>query len=85
MHIGVNAIIMPGVTIGSNVVIGCGSVVTRDIPSNSVAVGVPAKPIETIEEYVQKNANYFMYTKGMTYEEKRKILSKTIHERENRQ
>ena len=39
--IGTGAIIVPGITIGDNVVIGAGSVVTKDIPSNVVAVGVP--------------------------------------------
>lgn len=54
VHIGWNAIIMPGVTIGNNCIIGCGAVVTKDIPDNSVAVGVPAKVIETLEEYSRK-------------------------------
>ena len=45
---------MPGVTIGDNVVIGAGAVVTKDIPSNSVAVGVPAKVIKTADEYLAK-------------------------------
>ena len=53
-HIGWNAIIMPGVTIGSNCIIGCGAVVTKDIPDNSVAAGVPARVIETIDEYYEK-------------------------------
>lgn len=43
--IGANTIILPGVTIGDNVVIGSGSIVTRDIPSNSIAVGNPARVI----------------------------------------
>jgi acetyltransferase-like isoleucine patch superfamily enzyme len=43
--IGANSIILPGVTIGNNVVIGAGSVVTKDIPDNVVAVGSPAKII----------------------------------------
>lgn len=43
--IGCGAIINPGVTIGDNVVIGSGSVVTKDIPSNSLAVGTPARVI----------------------------------------
>lgn len=41
---------MPGVTIGSNVVIGAGSVVVKDIPSDSVAVGNPCKVIRPITE-----------------------------------
>lgn len=40
---------MPGVTIGNNVVIGGGSVVVKDIPDNVVAVGNPAKVIETLD------------------------------------
>ena len=42
--------VMPGVTIGSNVVIGGGSVVVRDIPSDSVAVGNPCRAIRPITE-----------------------------------
>lgn len=45
--IGINAIIMPGVHIGDEVIIGSGAVVTKDIPSNSIAVGNPAKIIKT--------------------------------------
>ena len=47
--IGGNTVINPGVTIGDNVVIGSGSVVTKDIPSNVVAVGNPCKPIKTLK------------------------------------
>ena len=43
--IGAGALIMPGVTIGDNSVIGTGSVVTKDIPDDSVAVGNPARVI----------------------------------------
>jgi acetyltransferase-like isoleucine patch superfamily enzyme len=41
---------MPGVTIGSNVVIGGGSVVVKDVPDNSVAVGNPCRVIRSITE-----------------------------------
>lgn len=51
VFIGSDAIIMPGVTIGDNVVIGAGSIVSKDIPSNTIAAGVPAKPLKTLEEY----------------------------------
>ena len=47
--IGGGAIILPGVTIGKNSVIGAGSVVTRSIPANSVAVGCPCRVIKKIE------------------------------------
>lgn len=43
--IGVNAIIMPGVTIGDEVVVGSGAVVTKDVPSNCIVAGNPAKVI----------------------------------------
>ena len=46
--IGGNVVVLPGVTIGSNVVIGAGSIVTKDIPSNSVAVGNPCRVIKNI-------------------------------------
>ena len=46
--IGASALIMPGVTIGDNTVIGAGSVVTKDIPANVVAVGNPCKILREI-------------------------------------
>lgn len=45
---------MPGVKIGSNVVIGAGSVVTKDIPDNSLAVGNPCKVIKSSDELLEK-------------------------------
>ncbi len=47
--IGGSVTILPGVTIGDNVTIGAGSVVTKDIPSNSIAVGNPCKVIKKLE------------------------------------
>ena len=40
--------ILPGVTIGENAIVGTGSIVTKDVPDNTVVVGVPAKIIKTI-------------------------------------
>lgn len=45
--IGANAIIMAGITIGDEVIIGSGSVVTKDVPSNSIAAGNPARILKT--------------------------------------
>ena len=46
--------VLKGVTIGDNCIIGYGSVVTKNIPANSVAIGRPAKVICTLDEYYQK-------------------------------
>lgn len=50
--LGGNVTILPGVTIGNNVVVGAGAVVTKDIPDNSLAVGVPAQVVREIENDV---------------------------------
>ena len=52
--IGANTTILPNVKIGDNVIISAGSVITKDIPSNSVVGGVPAKKIMSFEEYIEK-------------------------------
>jgi carbonic anhydrase/acetyltransferase-like protein (isoleucine patch superfamily) len=51
--VGVNSILMPGVTVGPNSIVGAGSVVTRDVPARSVAAGVPARVLCTLDEYVE--------------------------------
>lgn len=48
--IGAGAIILPGITIGDNVVVGAGSVVTKDLPSNVVAVGNPCRVLRQVGE-----------------------------------
>ena len=48
--IGANSVILPGVTIGDNAVIGAGSVVSKDIPSDVIAVGNPCRVIRKITE-----------------------------------
>jgi hypothetical protein len=49
--LGFRAIVMPGVTIGSRVVVGAGSVVTRDVPDGVVVAGVPARVICDFDDY----------------------------------
>jgi acetyltransferase-like isoleucine patch superfamily enzyme len=47
--LGQNVCILPGVTLGKSVVVGAGSVVTKDIPDNCIVVGVPAKVIKKFD------------------------------------
>jgi acetyltransferase-like isoleucine patch superfamily enzyme len=59
VFVGVDSIILPGVKIGSKVVVGAGSVVTRDIPDNCVVVGSPARVVGTFEAFRSRVvANY---------------------------
>lgn len=51
---GQNVMILKGVTIGDNVFIGANSVVTKDIPSNSIAVGAPCRVIMSLDEFYEK-------------------------------
>lgn len=52
VYIGLRTTILPGVRIGNRVIIGTGSIVTKDIPDNSVAAGVPARVIRTVDDYL---------------------------------
>lgn len=60
---GINVTIIAGVTIGNDVVIGAGSLVCNDIPSNSIAVGVPAKIIKSLEREADKELWTWVDTK----------------------
>lgn len=65
VFIGAGTTILSNVRIGSNVIIAAQSVVTKDIPSNSVAGGVPAKVIETMDEYLEKLADKPKYPREL--------------------
>ena len=82
--VGNNCIIMKNVTIGDNCIIGAGSIVTKSIPSNSVACGVPAKVICTVEEWICKNEQYFDPTAEMTQYEKRLYVTEHMEKYEQR-
>ena len=72
--VGCRSTILPGVTIGDNTIIGAGSVVNRDIPANSVAVGVPCKVICSLDEYKEKHKDDFLYMVNLPRTEKKKYL-----------
>jgi acetyltransferase-like isoleucine patch superfamily enzyme len=74
VYIGVNSIILPGVNIGNRCVIGAGSVVTKDIPENSVAVGVPARVIKSTDEYLEGLKKRSLHLGHLKGNEKAKAL-----------
>lgn len=55
VFIGASSIILPGVTIGDRVIIGAGSVVSNDIPSNCIAAGNPARVVKSLDTYLKEN------------------------------
>lgn len=70
VYIGEETLILPGVHIGNNVVIGARSVVTKDIPDNSVAVGVPCRVIKTADEYLKKLKKESLHLGNLSGKEK---------------
>lgn len=64
--LGAGVVVLPGVTIGDNTVIGAGSVVTKDIPSNVVAVGNPCKVLREINE---RDREYYFKDRKIDYKE----------------
>ena len=77
VFIGANTTILPNIRIGSNVVIAAGSVITKDIPDNSVVAGVPAHVIETFDEYLEKR-------KKVTWLPVDKMWEKFLEEKDNK-
>ena len=74
VFIGNDAIIMPGVSIGNNCIIAAGSIVTKSIPDNSVAAGVPCRVIKSIEEYYNKVKSNFVNSSNLSQSEKKDYL-----------
>lgn len=74
--IGMNTIILPGVTIGPNSVVGAGSVVSKDIPPNTVAAGVPCRPLMSLEDYRKKKLAQMMSVRHLGEKERREVLMK---------
>lgn len=60
VYFGRHCTVFKNVTIGDNCIIGFGSVVSKDIPSNSIAVGAPARVVGTIENYYDKRQSKYI-------------------------
>lgn len=73
-YIGSGSHIMAGVTIGEGALVAAGSIVTKSVPANTVVGGNPAKVICTVDEYIERNIKYNVSTKGLSEQEKKRIL-----------
>lgn len=76
VYIGLNSLILPGVTIGNRVIIGAGSVVNKDIPDGSVAAGVPARVVKSVDEYLKKAEENSLHLGHLKGKEKETQLKK---------
>lgn len=76
VYIGLNSTILPGVTIGNRVIIGANSLVTKNIPDNSVAAGVPAKVIKTVDEYLETAKKRSLHFGHLSAKDKEQALKK---------
>ena len=73
-YIGANSQIMPGVTIGEGALVAAGSIVTKSVPPHVVVGGNPARYICTVEEFYERNKQYNVNTKGLSFKDKKKVL-----------
>ena len=76
VYIGINCTLLPGVHIGDNVIIGACSVVKDDIPSNTVAAGVPARVIKSLNDYLHKAQRDSLGFGAMEAKDKEQALKK---------
>lgn len=74
VFIGIRAVIMPGVRIGRDSVVGAGAVVTRDVPPGSVVAGVPARVIRTVDQYRTSALARGIPSKPLAADAKRRLL-----------
>jgi acetyltransferase-like isoleucine patch superfamily enzyme len=76
--IGSHAILMPGVVIGPNSIVGAGSVITRDVPPNTVVAGVPARHLYTLDEYIDRSQRKMVPITARSRTELRAELTKML-------
>lgn len=81
VYIGNNTLVMPGVTVGDNVLIAAGSVVTKSVPNDCVVGGNPARIICSRKEYYERNKRYNVQSCGLSFSAKRKLLKELPEEK----
>ena len=84
VFIGSRSTILPGVTIGNNVVVGAGSIVSKSLPDNCVAAGIPAKVISDIDSYQQKVMKKAESTKSLDKGQKKLFYINKFHNRSSK-
>lgn len=76
--IGAHCILLPGAKVGAGSVIASGSIVTGEIPPDVVAIGAPAKPVKSVEEYVNGEKHLWIDTADLTPDTKRDVLTRHL-------
>ena len=76
VFLGVDVVVLPGTEIGDNVIVGAKSIVKGILNENSVYAGIPAKYVCSIEEFKNKNLSKIIYTKHLSYNDKRLYLTR---------
>lgn len=78
--LGAHCILLPGTKIGAGSVIGSGSIVAGEIPAGVVAIGAPAKPVKSVEEYIEGKKHLWIDTRGLMGNAKRDLLRRRLPE-----
>ena len=81
VYLGNCCLIMPGVSIGNNVIVGAGTVVTKSIPDNSILAGNPGKIIGNVDELLSRIEKFNVKSKDLNYLEKQEYLLKLSNEK----
>ena len=76
VYIGLNTLILPGAKIGNRVIIGAGSIVSGIIPDDSVAAGIPARVIKTLDQYKDSVIKRSLHLGHLSGKQKESALKK---------
>jgi len=80
VYLGIETLIMPGVKIGNNVIVGARSIITKNVEDNSVMVGIPAKKIKSVDEYYENIKNKSLAIGHLDRDQKEKELKKIFNQ-----